>query len=210
MEAAETLLGNLTAYLSDGRKHSLRIFGHGASGKSTFAKALQLQLGREQVNLLETDPYVISGEYRSTLAPKDFPHQKVTACMPVAHECSSLERDIQALQSGLDILTIEKAWTPQQKLSAAKPILLVEGMSAAFLSGDLFDVSICFYTDAETELHRRLVRDVASRGRVAEWITETQQARRSQYEVYYKPYQDQADILINQSGDGFRIEKTFL
>lgn len=56
-------LERLTTYLSDGRKHALRIFGHGASGKSTFAKKLQMKLGETQVNLLETDPYVITGEY---------------------------------------------------------------------------------------------------------------------------------------------------
>ena len=38
-------------------------------------------------------------------------------------------------------------------------------MSAAFLSENLFDLSICFYTDDETELERRLARDTAVRGR---------------------------------------------
>lgn len=38
-------------------------------------------------------------------------------------------------------------------------------MSAVFLSENLFDLSICFYTDDETELERRLARDTAVRGR---------------------------------------------
>ena len=157
------LLESLVDYLSDGQKHTLRIYGHGASGKSTFARKLQLALGEEGANLLETDPYVITGEYRDLLSSKDFPHQKVTACIPAVHELSSLERDICALQSGLDILTIGKAWSPSLRLSAQKPILIVEGMSAAFLPKSLFDLSICFYTDDQTELERRLSRDVAVR-----------------------------------------------
>ena len=68
------LLESLVDYLSDGQKHTLRIFGHGASGKSTFARKLQLTLGEERANLLETDPYVITGEYRDLLSSKDFPH----------------------------------------------------------------------------------------------------------------------------------------
>ena len=112
------LLESLVDYLSDGQKHTLRIFGHGASGKSTFARKLQLALGEERTNLLETDSYVITGEYRDLLSSKDFPHQKVTACIPAVHELSSLERDICALQSGLDILTIGKAWSPSLRLSA--------------------------------------------------------------------------------------------
>ena len=41
------LLESLVDYLSDGQKHTLRIYGHGASGKSTFARKLQLALGEE-------------------------------------------------------------------------------------------------------------------------------------------------------------------
>ena len=201
------LLESLVDYLSDGQKHTLRIYGHGASGKSTFARKLQLALGEEGANLLETDPYVITGEYRDLLSSKDFPHQKVTACIPAVHELSSLERDICALQSGLDILTIGKAWSPSLRLSAQKPILIVEGMSAAFLPKSLFDLSICFYTDDQTELERRLARDVAVRERRPEWIEQTHLARREQYEHYYKMYQEEADFLSTQTEEGFGIDK---
>lgn len=201
------LLESLVDYLSDGQKHTLRIFGHGASGKSTFARKLQLTLGEEGANLLETDPYVITGEYRDLLSSKDFPHQKVTACIPAVHELSSLERDICALQSGLDILTIGKAWSPSLRLPAQKPILIVEGMSAAFLPKSLFDLSICFYTDEETELERRLARDVAVRERRSDWIKQTHLARREQYRHFYQPYLVAADLVICQSGNSFRIEK---
>ena len=201
------LLESLVDYLSDGQKHTLRIYGHGASGKSTFARKLQLTLGEERTNLLETDPYVITGEYRDLLSSKDFPHQKVTACIPAVHELSSLERDICALQSGLDILTIGKAWSPSLRLSAQKPILIVEGMSAAFLPKGLFDLSICFYTDDQTELERRLARDVAVRERRLDWIEQTHLERREQYQHFYQPYLVAADLVICQSGNDFRIEK---
>ena len=201
------LLESLVDYLSDGQKHTLRIFGHGASGKSTFARKLQLALGEEGANLLETDPYVIAGEYRDLLSSKDFPHQKVTASIPAVHELSSLERDICALQSGLDILTIGKAWSQSLRLSAQKPILIVEGMSAAFLPKSLFDLSICFYTDDQTELERRLSRDVAMRERRPDWIEQTHLARREQYQHFYQPYLEAADLVICQSGNSFRIEK---
>ena len=207
MSDEEKLLKRLTAYLSGDQNHTLRIYGHGASGKSTFARKLQLALGEERVNLLETDPYVITGEYRDLLSSKDFPHQKVTACIPAVHELSSLERDICALQSGLDILTIGTVWSPSLRLSARKPILIVEGMSAAFLPESLFDLSISFYTDYQTELERRLARDVAVRERRPEWIEQTHLARREQYRHFYKPYLAAADLVICQSGNSFRIEK---
>ena len=207
MSDEEKLLKRLTAYLSDDQHHTLRIYGHGASGKSTFARKLQLALGEERANLLETDPYVITGDYRDLLSSKDFPHQKVTACLPAVHELSSLERDICALQSGLDILTIGTAWSPSLRLSARKPILIVEGMSAAFLPDSLFDLSLCFYTEDQTELERRLARDVAVRERRPEWIEQTHLARREQYSHFYQPYLAAADLIISQSGKDFRIEK---
>ena len=207
MSDEEKLLERLTAYLSDDQKHTLRIYGHGASGKSTFARKLQLILGEERANLLATDPYVIVGEYRDLLSSKDFPHQKVTAYLPAVHELSSLERDIRALQSGLDILTIGTAWASSLRLSAQKPILIVEGMSAAFLLKNLFDLSICFHTDEGTELERRLARDTAVRGRDVHWIRQAHTSRRQQYEYYYKMYQEEADFLISQTEEGFGIDK---
>ena len=207
MSDEEKLLERLTAYLSDDQKHTLRIYGYGASGKSTFARKLQLILGEERANLLATDPYVIVGEYRDLLSSKDFPHQKVTAYLPAVHELSSLERDIRALQSGLDILTIGTAWASSLRLSAQKPILIVEGMSAAFLPKNLFDLSICFHTDEGTELERRLARDTAVRGRDVHWIRQAHTSRRQQYEHYYKLYQEEADILISQTGENFKIDK---
>lgn len=207
MSDEEKLLERLTAYLSDDQKHTLRIYGHGASGKSTFARKLQLILGEERANLLATDPYVIVGEYRDLLSSKDFPHQKVTAYLPAVHELSSLERDIRALQSGLDILTIGTAWASSLRLSAQKPILIVEGMSAAFLPKNLFDLSICFHTDEGTELERRLARDTAVRGRDVHWIRQVHTSCRQQYEHYYKMYQEEADFLISQTEEGFGIDK---
>lgn len=207
MSDEEKLLESLTGYLIDDQRHTIRIYGHGASGKSTFARKLQLILGEERANLLATDPYVITGEYRDSLSSKDFPHQKVTACLPAVHELSSLERDICALQSGLDILTIGTTWSPSLRLSAQKPILIIEGMSAAFLPKNLFDLSICFYTDDQTELERRLARDVAVRERRPEWIKQTHLARREQYRRFYQIYEKDADLLINQSDDHFLVEK---
>ncbi|BAN60733.1 hypothetical protein ANG_0263 [Streptococcus anginosus subsp. whileyi MAS624] len=42
-----SLLQNIEAYLSKGKKGTVAIYDHGASGKSTFAKRLVESLGRE-------------------------------------------------------------------------------------------------------------------------------------------------------------------
>lgn len=200
------LIKQLVSEIEAGKVKTLGIYGHGASGKSTFAQELFRALDSTTVNLLETDPYITSG--RHLVVPKGTPNQKVTACLPVAHELVSLERDILALKAGMDILTIDEPWKPSEVLSGAKPILIVEGMSVDFLPKELFEKTICFYTDEEAELKRRLARDTTVRNRDASFILASHQMRREQYLRYYKETEFKADILVDQSEGKFEVKRT--
>ena len=202
------LIERLVSEIESGKVKTLGIYGHGASGKSTFAQELYQALDSTTVNLLETDPYITSE--RHLVVPKQAPDQKVTACLPVAHELASLKRDILALQAGMDVLTIDEPWKPSEVLLGAKPILIVEGMSVGFLPKELFDKTVCFYTNEETELKRRLARDTTVRNRDASFILASQQMRREQYLQYYKETESKADILINQSNNKFQIKTNIM
>ena len=198
------LIERLVPEIESGKVKTLGIYGHGASGKSTFAQELHQALDSTTVNLLETDPYITSG--RHLVVPKEAPNQKVTACLPVSHELASLQRDILALQASMDVLTIEEPWKASEVLSGAKPILIVEGMSVGFLPKELFDKTVCFYTNEETELKRRLARDTTVRNGDASIILASQQMRREQYLQYYKETESRADILVDQSDNKFQIK----
>lgn len=200
------LIKQLVSEIEAGKVKTLGIYGHGASGKSTFAQELYQTLDSAKVNLLETDPYIASN--RHLVVPKETPDQKVTACLPVAHELASLERDILALKADMDVLTIEEPWKASEVLSGAKPILIVEGMSVGFLPKELFDKTICFYTDEDTELKRRLARDTTVRNRDASFILASHQMRREQYLRYYKETESKADVLVDQSEDKFEVKRT--
>ena len=200
------LIDQLISEIETGKVKTLGIYDHGASGKSTFAQELFQALDSEKVNLLETDPYITSE--RHLVVPKQAPNQKVTACLPVAHELASLERDILALKAGMDILTIDEPWKASEVLSGSKPILIVEGMSVGFLPKELFDKTICFNTDEETELKRRLARDTTMRNRDASFVLASHQMRREQYQQYYKETESKADILVDQSADKFKVKMT--
>ena len=200
------LIDRLVSEIETGKVKTLGIYGHGASGKSTFAQELLQALDSAKVNLLETDPYITSN--RHLVVPKELPDQKVTACLPVAHELASLERDILALKAGMDILTIDEPWKPSEVLSGSKPFLIVEGMSVGFLPKELFDKTICFYTDEETELERRLARDTTMRNQDASFVLASHQMRREQYLRYYRETESKADILVDQSEDKFKVKMT--
>ena len=202
------LIERLVSEIESGKVKTLGIYGHGASGKLTFAQELYQALDSTTVNLLETDPYITSE--RHLVVPKQAPDQKVTACLPVAHELASLQRDILALQAGMDVLTIEEPWKASEILSGSKPILIVEGMSVGFLPEELFDKTVCFYTNEETELKRRLARDTTVRNGDASVILASQKMRREQYLQYYKETESKADILINQSNDKFQIKTNIM
>ena len=68
------LIEELVSEIKAGKVKTLGIYGHGASGKSTFAEELYQALDSTTVNLLETDPYITSG--RHLVVPKDTPNQK--------------------------------------------------------------------------------------------------------------------------------------
>ena len=200
------LIKQLVSEIEAEKVRTLGIYGHGASGKSTFAQELYQSLDSTTVNLLETDPYIASE--RHLVVPKQAPDQKVTACLPVAHELASLWRDILALQAGMDVLTIEEPWKASEVLSGAKPVLIVEGMSVGFLPKELFNKTICFYTDEGTELKRRLARDTTVRNRDVSFILASHQMRREQYLRYYKETEFKADILVDQSEGKFEVKRT--
>ncbi|MDY3041938.1 phosphoribulokinase [Streptococcus pluranimalium] len=191
-------------YLLCEKTSTIRIVGYGASGKSSLAKDLADVLGNH-VNLLETDPYISSSEYRKLVVPKALPDQKIIASIPIIHDLKSLERDILGLQQGVSILTIHEPWSPSKILYGDKPILIVEGMSAAFLPQSLFDVTLACYTDSQTELNRRLDRDTKVRQRNSEFVKKTYEIRHQQYHHYLEPIIKNADILIDQSTNDFKV-----
>lgn len=192
---------------------NIRISGHGASGKSTFTNHLISKLEHETYNLLETDPYIIdSGIRKLAYAEYVFNGQKykekITGCMPLAHELNSLKRDILALKKGMDIITIDEPWAPSVKLNGNRQINIFEGLSLFFLDKALFDISIVFKCDEKTEILRRLDRDVNIRGGNSDYIKSTQALRRRQYEHFMKPLEAEFDYVIETSNNTFIMEKS--
>lgn len=190
------------------------ISGHGASGKTTFTQELINGLGKEKVAYLNTDPYILSSDVRNySLIPYscegiDYKY-KMTACHPAAHAVSILERDLRVLKEGKDFLSITNHYVTGQWI-APKKVTIVEGMSTAFVNLNLFDLTLYFYTDSDTELERRLERDISERGTKKEYLIDSHQHRRIQYDVFMHPYSRNFDIVIQNSNQEYRIEKNTL
>ena len=208
----EKFIQKLKDYTENRKSTVVRICGHGASGKTTFAKRLQKAYPAGRCQVIETDAYIISGEYsKDTFLQYELQNETgfhpITACHPARHELASLRRDLIMLQKGMDCLTPDFPWLPEKILRAACPVTIVEGISPTFLEAEFFDLSLFFYTDADTELQRRLERDTTQRGRQPDFVLKTQAHRRRQYELYMEPYKEEFDMIINQSSNHFKLEK---
>lgn len=188
------------------------ISGHGASGKTTFAHDLIRLLGHENVNYMNTDPYIIGSDLRK-YAIIDYEYNeeqhrgKMTACHPLAHHSAALERDVQMLRSGLDLYTMGTHYQESTVLSSHQRVNIVEGMTVAFTDPGLYDLSIYLYTDGDTELLRRGGRDVAERGADLQVLNRSHEDRRIQYELYMHPCHRWFDIVIKNSNEKSVIEQ---
>lgn len=188
------------------------ISGHGAAGKTTFANRLVNLLNQNEVNYINTDPYIVSSDIRKH-AVIHYTYQnenhryKMTACHPAAHHLAALERDIQMVRAGLDFYTIDTHYMKSKLISSKNKVTIVEGMSAAFINPDLFDLKIYFYTDSETELMRRSIRDIDERGADINYLRQSHEERRIQYEVFVHSYSQRFDIIIKTSDETICLEK---
>ncbi|WP_368652714.1 uridine kinase [Ornithinibacillus sp. 4-3] len=198
---------------SNERKVIIGVSGHGAAGKTTFTNQLIKLLGQDDVNYINTDPYIISTSNMRKYAVINYEYKnenhryKMTACHPAAHNISILERDIHMIRDGLDIYTLSIDNTKSKLSSSEKKIHIIEGMSVAFTNPDLFDLKIYLYTDGETELMRRSFRDVTERRVNLDFLRQSHEERRIQYELFMHPYHQDFDIVIRNSNEGFFLEK---
>ncbi|PAV31616.1 phosphoribulokinase [Virgibacillus profundi] len=191
------------------------ISGHGASGKTTFANSLRKLLGPCGVNYINTDPYIIGSNIRKhTMIDYQFKnenhHYKMTACHPDAHHLSALERDVHMIKDGLYFYTIGTHYSKSTPISSRNKVNIVEGMSVAFINPNLFDLTIYFYTDGETELMRRGVRDVSERGTDINYLRQSHEERRIQYDLFMHQYHRNFDFVIKNSNEDFFLEKGVL
>lgn len=188
------------------------ISGHGAAGKTTFANKLVNLLNKNEVNYINTDPYIVSSSIRNhTMIDYTYQNEnhqyKMTACHPSAHHLSSLERDVQMVRTGLDFYTIDTLYMKSELISSKNKVTIVEGMSVAFIDPNLFDLKIYFYTDGETELMRRSSHDIVERGTDINELRQSHEERRIQYEVFMHPYSQHFHIVIKNSDHAICEEK---
>lgn len=111
------------------------------------------------------------------------------------------------IRGGLDFYTINTHYSESALISSQNKVTIVEGMSIAFINPELFDLTVYLYTDGETELNRRGIRDVSERGTDIHYLRQSHEERRIQYDIFMHPYHRNFDVVLKNSNEEFFLEK---
>ncbi|MEY3901788.1 MAG: hypothetical protein RL189_1094 [Pseudomonadota bacterium] len=148
------------------------VSGGSGSGKTTFCRELVARLGAENVLHLRQDSY-----YRdlSGLTPDE--RDNVNFDHPQALEFDLLCEHLKLLKQGTPIEVPEYDFathtrSPITQVSAAKPIVVIEGILIFSQAQILEQLQYSVFVDApeDVRLSRRIRRDIAERGRTRESV----------------------------------------
>ena len=111
------------------------------------------------------------------------------------------------LRQSMDLCTINTHYQKSEILTSHNKLTIVEGMSVAFTTPKLYDLLIYFHTNSNTELERRFGRDIEERGADVNYLKQSHNQRRIQYEVFMHPYSKNFDIIIKSTEEFVYVEE---
>ena len=143
----------------------LALAGPSGCGKTTLAKTVAEALGPARCLVVPLDAF-----YRDLSRLPLAERSQVNFDAPDALDREELRRVLRRLQAGQSIeLPVYDFTThsrhPERIPQAARPLILVEGILAIHMAGDLCDATLYLELNQATCLERRLQRDVRERGR---------------------------------------------
>lgn len=161
------------------------VAGGSGSGKTTFARMLQANLGDAFCGIVAQDSY-----YRDLHEQFDHDGGKVNFDHPDSIEFPLLEKHLRDLKSGKDILVPQYDFSTHRRLIEstlfpARPVVILDGILtlARQETRSILDFSFFIETEEDLRFQRRLHRDVRERNRTPEGV-------REQFYNHVKPMHD--------------------
>mgnify|MGYP001047750963 CR=1 FL=1 len=179
------------------------IAGGTGSGKTTLAKGLCDQLGTNSAVLIPHDCY-----YRHL---PDIPFKErshLNYDHPDAFETDLLVTHLRQLRAGQPIELPSYDFTTYLRTAQTtniqpKQVVIVEGilvLAEASLR-DLFDIKVYVDTDADVRVLRRMLRDIAERGRTLDSVCRQYlETVKPMHDAFVEPSKRYADIIIPRGG----------
>ena len=180
------------------------IAGGSGSGKTTVAKMIKEQSGKNDVLLIPIDNYY-----------KDLSHLKLSARKnvnfdhPTAIDWPLLKTDITALFNGesirMPIYSFKTATRPRYKLVKPKRIIILEGIFSLYDPelNSTAKLRIFVDTPPDVRLIRRIQRDIAERGKhidyvIKQWLTTV----KPMHDEFIEPTKGNAHVIMPEDPEG--------
>jgi uridine kinase len=179
------------------------VAGGSGSGKTTVVRRIVESLGPGEVTVLDHDRY-----YRDRNDLRLEERAALNYDHPDALETDLLVRHVRELKAGRPVEVPRYDFTRHARLAetelfAPRRAVIVEGI-LVFTSAELrqlMDIKVFVDTDSDTRFIRRLVRDVADRGRTMESVIEQYQGTvKPMHLEFVEPSKRYADVIIPVGG----------
>jgi uridine kinase len=179
------------------------VAGGSGSGKTTVVRRIIESLGPQQVAVLDHDRY-----YKDRLDLRLEERAALNYDHPDSLETDLLVQHVQGLKAGHTVLAPRYDFALYARLDESERFeprraLIVEGILVFTDKAlrELMDIKVFVDTDADTRFIRRLVRDVADRGRTMESVIEQYQSTvKPMHLEFVEPSKRYADVIIPQGG----------
>lgn len=178
--------------------------GASGSGKTTFLKRLETIFSKEELCVVSQDNYYKPRE------EQEVDHEGIhNFDLPTSINRKEFHRDILALLEGKTVVRQEYTFnnslvTPKMLEFPSCPIILIEGIFIYHYKEikDLMDLKLFLHVKETTALSRRIRRDRLERNYPLEDVLYRYEHHvLPTYERYIKPFQFEADLIINNSSN---------
>ncbi len=181
----------------------IAISGGSGSGKTTLAAALAGRLGAADCLVISEDDYYLGRPEDAPFDPDafDFDHPSAKDLALLGEHLEALKRGDRVERPRYDLRTHRRL--PDTVTVAPASFVIVEGihvLGAPF--ADLFDLRVYVETPADIRLARRVLRDIARRGRPVEEVVHRYVTFvRPSHHAHTEPAQARAHVVVrDESG----------
>lgn len=199
-------LNNLQTLVSNCSKYPfiIGVTGGTASGKTTVCDEIIKRLENKRIAIISLDSFYrpLSKQDQENVSSYNFDH-------PDAFDWALVQQSLKNLKNGLTVQIPTYCFKTHSRVAETTPIcnidvILFEGILSFYTQDlrDQMDMKIFVDTDSDTRLSRRVMRDIAERGRSLEGVLyQYEKFVKPAFDDYILPTKKHADVIIPRGAD---------
>jgi len=170
----------------------LGITGAGGAGKSTFARNMVDFYGADKVAAIDLDDYLVSRDERNSMGLLGYDPEANRLDLARKH-LAEIRRFRSVVKPRYDH---SNGTNPPDELFTPKKLVVVEGVTTLYPEiAHMYDVSVFFDADEETQKQSRVMRDHGERGYTLEEALKLHEDLKPLYAKYIEPTMQRASLV---------------